>query len=83
MIYTFIILGLKYIPLQSHIQLRSYLMSVTDHCYINVRLSVSLHLWNDNLGRECVFGVGQQMIKQADAAHNLSHFFHLFELKLV
>ena len=56
---------------------KSYLMSVADHCDIDVRLSVSLCLWNDNLGWECIFGVGQRMIKQADATHNLSHFLHL------
>uniref|UniRef100_A0A182MET2 Uncharacterized protein n=1 Tax=Anopheles culicifacies TaxID=139723 RepID=A0A182MET2_9DIPT len=54
-----------------------YLMCRANERYVNVRLAVDLHLWNDDLSRKGILRIGDRVIQQANAANNLSRNAYL------
>lgn len=40
------------------------------------RFALNLILWNDYLTGECIFGVGDAVVENANASHHLANLFH-------
>lgn len=41
------------------------------------RATSNLVLWDDDLAGQCIFGVGNRMVENADATNHLAHLLHL------